>query len=204
MTIVVGKELSMNETLLNLVLTGKESANAYPSYVEQWDIDNQGKTLADYLGVSEEDIEDLNNHHSFAFIAYRIYHRKHLLDKIYPGTYVQFVVEYDDQIPHKEYAWVDSFNKEDKTVDVQCDDSFYGNRSLTINLRDIIQVLPTKERPNIFFKAMLCKDCKNCSKESGEFIEDCAFYSLFTKIKQNRLNSRDLIGEIVKNEKPKR
>lgn len=192
----------MSEPLLKLVLTGKESPNAFSRYKAHWLADNEGKTLAEYLGVAEDDLEDLENQHSFSFIVCRTFYRKHLLDRVFPGVYVQFIVEYDLQAPHREYGWVDAFDKEKKTVDIQCDDSYYGNRSMTINIRDIVQVLPTKERPNIFFKAMLCKECKNCSKDSGEFIEECPFYGLFSKIKENRLGSKDIIGKIVKNEKP--
>ena len=191
----------MTEPLLKLVLLGKESPSAFQRYKMLWEVNNEGKTLAEYLGVSESDLEDLNNNHSFRFVAFRTFYRKHLLERVFSGAYVQFVSECEYQQPRLEYGWVDFFNRENKTVDVHCDDNYQGNRALTINLRDIVQLLPTKERPNIFFKAMLCQECKDCSKDSGEFIEDCPFFGLFTAIKENRLGGREIIRRIVKNEK---
>lgn len=188
----------MNEPFFKLVLQGKELPSAFDRYKIQWEVDHEGKTLAEYIGVTEYDIHDLLEvRHSFEFIFLRCIHRKHSLDRVFPGIYVQFIAEYDDMRPHFEYGWIDSFDEKKQSARLQCDDTCSGNRSLEINIRDILQILPTKERPNIFFKAMLCKECKDCSHESGEFIEECPFFSLFSSIKRNRIQSRQTVGKFL-------
>ena len=181
---------------LELVITGKETPEAFYRYFMQWEIDHEGKTAEEFFGIKENELQNIRSGvHSFRFIAFRYLKRKHLLKRVFPGTYVQFVIEYDLGQPHIEYGWVDQFDTQSNKVAIQCDDSYFGNRSIEIELEDILRVLPTKERPNIFFKAMLCQDCKDCSHDSGEFMKDCAFYCLFSDIKCNRQESRKVIGK---------
>lgn len=187
----------MNESLFELVIKGKESPDSYEKYLELWKSSDKKKSLSEYLGVSENDVKDLEDGRSFRFIVFRAIHKKHNLDKIFPGAYIQFVNEYGLSDPILEYGWVDKFEKETKTVSIQCDDAYYGNRAVSIKLNDILQILPMKERPNIFYKAMLCKGCNICSHEVSDFTENCPFYDLFTSIKQNRLDSKSRIKEYL-------
>lgn len=185
----------MRESLLRLVLQGRESPSAFSRYRIQWEVDPEGKTLAEYMGITETELTELQEGvHSFEFIACRYFHRKHLLERVFPGAYLQFIAEYEEFPPHLEYGWADRFDAEKRRVEIQCDDSYCGNRSLEIGLEDIVRLLPTKERPNVFFKAMLCRECRDCSRESGEFVENCPFHSLFLDIKCNRLQGRTIIG----------
>lgn len=181
---------------LELVITGKEKPEAFSRYFIQWEIDHEGKTAAEFFGVTEKELHSVRNgEHSFRFVAFRYLKRKHLLKRVFPGAYVQFAVEYDLGQPHLEYGWVDRFDFQNNQVAIQCDDSYFGNRLIEIEIEDILRLLPTKERPNIFFKAMLCQDCKDCPHDSGEFVPECAFYNLFSDIKCNRQESRKVIGK---------
>ena len=192
----------MDKTLFEKVVRGEESPNAFERYVTIWEEDNEGKTLSEYIGIPEDEIEEIKKgNHTFLFFVLRKVRRKQLLEVVFPGCYVQFAIEYPEMRAHLEYGWVDVFDEKNKEVHIQCDDNFYGTRVVVIKIEDITQILPTKERPNVFYKAMLCGDCKKCENNYGEFIKDCPFYELFKTLKQNRLQSRDTIGKYLGYEK---
>lgn len=181
---------------LELVASGKEEPESFPRYWMQFEIDPEGKTAEEYFGVTEEELSSVRNgEHSFRFIALRYIKRKHLLRNVFPGTYVQFIVEYEPGCVRPEYGWVDAFDKKTRIVTIQCDDSNFGNRAIDISLEDVIRVLPSKERPNIFFKAMLCQDCRNCPHESSEFSEGCPFFQLFLDIRENRRGNMKVLNQ---------
>lgn len=190
--------MNHKETFLELVLSGAARPEMFNHRKIEWEVNPEGQTLAENMGIKEHELEMvLNGSHSFLFIAYRLIHKKHNLDFVLPGAYVQFAVEYSNFPSHIEYGWVDKFNSETKRVELQCDDNNEGKRSIEIDLEDITQLLPLKERPNIYYKAMLCKNCKDCNRESGEFIENCSFYPLFSEMKENRVKSNQIIGRFL-------
>lgn len=192
----------MGKTLFEKVVRGEETPKSFERYVLQWKMDNEGKTLSEFIGIPEEELKGIQEGvHTFLFYVIRRIRRKQLLDTVFPGCYVQFAIEYPEMNAHLEYGWVDLFEEKTKAVHIQCDDNFYGRRVVEINIKDITQILPIKERPNVFYKAMLCKECTKCENESGEFVLDCPFYELFKTLKQNRIQSRDTIGKYLGYEK---
>lgn len=187
---------------LELVASGKEPPEAFQSYWMRYEIDPEGRSAPEYFGITEQELRDVRGGaRSFRFIALRYLKRRHLLTKVLPGTYVQFITEHESAGPCLEYGWVDRFIGEKGVAVIQCDDCYFGNRSVEIGIEDVLRILPSKERPNVFYKSMLCGECRDCSRHSGEFVSSCPFYGLFKDMKRNRQNTRKVIREHIENEK---
>jgi hypothetical protein len=69
---------------------------------------------------------------------------KRYVKNIWAGCYVKFAFEIDANNPHFEFGWVDVVNNEQGFCKVQCDDSFFGTRALTLRTIDVIEILPYK------------------------------------------------------------
>lgn len=136
------------------------------------------------LGLQEEQYQDLiNKKRTMTFFIFKK-QQKRLIDKLWTGCYVKFVYENDcARNPHFQRGWIDVIDNKTKLCKIQCDDSFNGMRALILNISDIIQILPYKERPLIYYKTMICGDCNDCDRASNEINqESCPHFYFFNAI----------------------
>lgn len=118
---------------------------------------------------------------SMSFYAFKRKYNRSIF-KLWPGCYVKFAFQYDLGEPHFEFGWVDVVDTRAGLARIQCDDNYQGNRALTVKIVDIMEILPYKERPLVYYKTMVCGDCSKCRKEENSFPTDCPQFNFFNAI----------------------
>ena len=178
-----------------LELCEKENINS--NHWKEWLETNKKDEVAPYdlLGILKEEYEDLcNGIHSFDFYLFKRKYPRHVKN-VWGGCYVKYAFEIDAQEPHFEFGWVDVVNNEQGFCKVQCDDSFFGTRALTLRIIDIMEILPYKERPLVYYKTMVCNECNDCDRMANEFPpESCKLYDFFNAI----LNKQKADNQFIK------
>ena len=174
-----------------------EQENANPQYWKEWLDANKKDEIPPYqvLGLLKEEYDDLcNGIHSIDFYLFK---RKHVryIKNVWGGCYVKYAFEINACEPHFEFGWVDVVNNEKGFCKVQCDDSFFGTRALTLRIIDIMEILPYKERPLVYYKSMVCNDCNDCDRIANELPpESCKLYEFFNAI----LNKQQADNQFIK------
>lgn len=165
-------------------------------YWKQWLQNHKDKTTPpnELLGLLPEEYDDLINElRSFDFYVLKRKEEKYI-KQLWAGCYIKFAYESDLHNPHFEYGWVDLVSNEHGFCKVQCDDSYNGNRAITIRIIDVIQILPFKERPLIYYKTMLCGDCNDCDRMSIELPpETCKLYQFYNAIISKQKSDNNFI-----------
>ena len=160
------------------------SGAADPVNWKKWLSDFPGKEpVNERLGLLPEEYEDLND--GMRSMDFYVFKRKHVrsIYKIWPGCYVKYLYEYDLHEPHFEYGWVDVVNNERGFCKIQCDDSFNGNRAVAVRTIDVMEILPFKERPLVFYKTMICGDCNGCDRTSNDVpMQNCKAFAFMNAI----------------------
>lgn len=179
-------------TFLNLC----KNTDTESKYWQKWLEENPDKKTSpnELLGIRPEEYEDLKQGiHSFDFYIFKSNHEKYLY-QLWSGCYIAFAFEIDKCNPHLEYGWVDIVSNEHGFCKVQCDDSYNGNRALTIRISDVMEILPFKERPLIYYKTMLCGDCNDCDRISIELPpETCQIREFFDAIINKQKSDAEFI-----------
>ena len=155
------------------------------------------------LGLLKEEYDDLEKKiRSMNFYIFKRKFRRSIFH-LWGGCYVKFLMEIDLDNPHVEYGWVDIVSNEQGFCKIQCDDSYNGGRAVTIRIIDVIEILPFKERPLVYFKTMICGDCNDCDRLSNkEPPYTCKHFSFFNiilnkqKVDQNFIKTYDSLKNV--------
>lgn len=162
-----------------------EKENANPEYWKEWLETNHKDNISPYelIGIAKEEYEDLcNGVHSIDFYLFKSKFPRHIKN-VWGGCYVKYVFEIDKHEPHIEFGWVDVVNNDIGFCKVQCDDSFMGTRALTLRILDVVEILPYKERPLVYYKSMVCNECNSCDRMANELPpESCKLFNFFNAI----------------------
>ena len=160
------------------------NGQASPENWRKWLADCPGSDpIYKRLGLLPEEYEDLDK--GMRSMEFYVFKRKHVrsIFRIWPGCYVKYLYEYDAHEPHFERGWVDVVNNERGFCKIQCDDAFNGNRAVVVRTIDVMDILPFKERPLVFYKTMLCGECNGCDRTANEEPPaDCPRYGLFNAL----------------------
>lgn len=188
----------MFETFMDLYIKGNVAPESWTYFVENTKHDNPEMQEYDIVGISKEEYEDLKaNTRNIQFYAFKRKYRK-TIDRIWTGAYIKFAFQYDLTEPHVEYGWVDIVDQTGKYLRVQCDDTFEGQRQLTLRSADVLEILPTKERKLIFYKTMVCGDCKICNRVTNDFPGECPQYNFFNAILNKQIKDDEFFQEYFK------
>lgn len=171
--------------------------NLEPKNWKEWLEANKKDNVAPYelIGIEKEQYDDLfDNVHSIDYYLFKSKFERNVKN-VWGGCYVKYAFEIDAQEPHFEFGWVDVVNNEQGFCKIQCDDSFFGTRALTLRIYDIIEILPYKERPLIYYKTMVCNECNDCDRMANELPpESCKLYEFFNAI----LNKQKADNQFIK------
>lgn len=135
------------------------------------------------LGLLPEEYEDLKN--GVRTMAFYVFKRRHLrsIHNIWGGCYVRYLFEYEGSEPHFETGWVDAVSNSQGFCKIQCDDEFSGGRAVTVRTIDVMEILPHKERPMVYYKTMVCGQCDKCDHMANEEPRgDCPNYQLMNAL----------------------
>ena len=151
------------------------------------------------LGLLPEEYEDLSKEvRSFQFYVFKRSFTRSIFN-LWGGCYVKYLFEYNGCEPHVECGWVDAVSNTQGFCKIQCDDDFQGGRAVTVRIIDVMEVLPHKERPLIYYKTMLCGQCNKCDHSSNEEPKiDCPHYEFMNAI-LNKQKGDDKFIELYKN-----
>lgn len=145
------------------------SGSADPEKWKAW-LEDTGQTgsPAEALGLLPEEYADLSGGlRSMGFYVFKKKYARSIF-RLWAGCYVKYLFEHDLHEPHFEYGWVDVVNNDQGFCKIQCDDSFNGNRAVTVRIIDVMEVLPLKERPLVYYKTMICGQCNKCDRIAAE------------------------------------
>ncbi|MBR4315933.1 MAG: hypothetical protein IKP65_03050 [Alphaproteobacteria bacterium] len=182
----------------NFIQFCEKNQNYDPNDWKKWLNENPDKTTSpnELLGLNEQEYEDLNKKiRSMNFYILKRSFKRNINENLWAGCYVKFLMEMDLMNPHVEYGWVDIVSNEQGFCKIQCDDSYNGCRALTIRIIDVLEVLPFKERPLVYFKTMICGDCNDCDRTANKEVPiSCKYYSFFNSI----LNKQQMDSDFQK------
>ena len=175
-------------TFIELCKENKVDIKNWKEWLEQNSINNPNIPPYELLGINNIEYEDLlNGVHSMEFFLLKRELQKPVKN-LWAGCYVKFAFEIDAFEPHFEFGWVDVVNNEKGFCKVQCDDNFFGARAITLRIMDVLEILPFKERPLLYYKTMICNDCNDCDRSSNELPpENCKYFEFFNAILNKQL-----------------
>lgn len=180
-------------TYIEMCLSGMAS----PGNWEKWLADTKDDTRpdAEKLGLAKEEHDDLVGKMRSMDFYVKKRGIPRALTHLWTGCYVRFLYEYDLKNPHLECGWVDIVNDERGFCKIQCDDGFDGGRAVVVRVGDVMEVLPLKERPLLYYKTMLCGECNGCDRmSSAEPPQDCRIYGLLNAINSKRSGDAKFIS----------
>lgn len=162
-----------------------KSGNAQPENWKKWLEENKDTETPknELLGLLPEEYDDLDKGiRSFEFYAFKKKHTRSIFN-LWTGCYVGYLFEYDGNEPHFEAGWVDLVSTSQGLCKIQCDDTYNGNRAVTVRIIDVMEILPHKERPLVYYKTMMCGQCNKCDHSSNEEPKiDCPHYDFMSAI----------------------
>lgn len=166
---------------IEMCMKGDAEPKDWKAWLEQ--NRKEGDKDNELLGLLPEEYEDLSKGiRSFGFYVFkRGFSRS--IHNLWGGCYVKYLFEYDGHEPHFEYGWVDAVSNQQGFCKIQCDDDFNGGRAITVRIIDVMEILPHKERPLIYYKTMMCGQCSKCDHSSNEEPKiDCPHYEFMSAI----------------------
>ena len=146
------------------------NGSAEPKDWKKWldGIKKENDKENELLGLLPEEYEDLKNGiRSMGFYVFKSQFARSIF-QLWGGCYVRYLFEYDGHEPHFEAGWVDAVSNSKGFCKIQCDDSYCGNRAVTVRTIDVMEILPHKERPLVYYKTMICGQCNKCDHSSNE------------------------------------
>lgn len=185
--------MNENKTFIELC----EEGNVNPKEWKQWLANNkiEKQDQQNALGLLVQEYTDLiNGTHNMQFFVFKKGLQKPIKN-LWAGCYVKFACETETIPPHFEFGWVDVVNNGQGFCKVQCDDNFFGTRALTLRIMDILQILPFKERPLVYYKTMICDDCNECDRAANDLPpESCKYYEFFNAILNKQISDLQFIN----------
>lgn len=162
-----------------------KNGSAEPKDWKKWldETKKEGDKENELLGLLPEEYEDLKN--GVRSMGFYVFKRRfpRSIHQLWCGCYVRYLFEYDGMEPHFEVGWVDAVSNSQGFCKIQCDDCYNGNRALTIRIIDVIDILPHKERPLVYYKTMMCGQCDKCDHSSNDEPKtDCPHYEFMNAI----------------------
>lgn len=172
---------------------GKLSENDIKTIFDR-DDKNQDASMHEKYGLLREEYADYKS--GTRNMAFYVFKRKmpRSIYRLWPGCYVKFAFQYDLAEPHYEYGWVDVVDGRVGMVRIQCDDTYQGNRALTVRIIDVMEILPYKERPLVYYKSMICGDCALCKREENSFPENCPQFCFFNAILNKQIADNQFLS----------
>ena len=159
------------------------AGQAEPEHWEKWlkDFPEDMRPSDERLGLVRQEYEDLQaGRRSMGFFVMKRRYARRIFN-IWSGCYVKYLFETEQHEPRVEFGWVDAVNPGNGYCRIQCDVSFNGMRTVTIRCMDIVEILPMKERPLVYYKTMVCGDCQKCDRTSGELPPlECPSYAFLS------------------------
>ena len=184
-------------TYIEMCMKGEAEPKGWKEWLEQ--NRKEGDKDNELLGLLPEEYEDLSKHvRSFQFYVFKRGFTRSIFN-LWGGCYVKYLFEYNGCEPHAECGWVDAVSNTQGFCKIQCDDDFNGGRAVTVRIIDVMEVLPHKERPLIYYKTMLCGQCNKCDHSSNEEPKiDCPHYEFMNAILNKQKGDEKFI-ELYKN-----
>ena len=162
------------------------SGRAEPEHWEKWlkDFPEDARPAYERLGLVKEEYEDLSaGRRTFDFYVMKRRHGRSIYS-LWTGCYVKYLFEPDPHNPRYEYGWVDAVNASTGYCRIQCDDMYHGMRVVLVRIIDVMEILPMKERPLVYYKTMICGDCHGCDRASDrEPPAECPFGAFLSACK---------------------
>lgn len=182
-----------------------KNGSAEPKNWKKWlgETKKENDKENELLGLLPEEYEDLKNEiRSFKFYVFKKGFTRSIFH-LWGGCYVRYLFETDTSEPHFEVGWIDAVSNEQGFCKIQCDDCYNGNRALTIRTIDVMEILPHKERPLVYYKTMMCGQCNKCDHSSNDEPKiDCPHYEFMNAIFHKQRGDTDFIklyDEVVGN-----
>ena len=147
------------------------------------------------LGLLPEEYDDLKNGvRSMGFYVFKRRFPRSIF-QLWGGCYVRYLFEYDGHEPHFEVGWVDSVSNAQGFCKIQCDDCYNGGRAVTVRTIDVMEILPHKERPLIYYKTMMCGQCNKCDHSSNDEPKiDCPHYQFMNAVVNKQRGDMEFIS----------
>lgn len=191
-------------SFLDLFMEGLVPESAIDNFLIEWSVLAKEKMHDyEYLGFTEAEWGEYLGKKNLQMLVLRRKHKKCELTSasILTGCYIKFGIQYGEtSTPHIEYGWISNVTTSEM-VDVQCDDGYEGARGILVDLRDVFEILPLKERPILYYKQMLCHNCFGCNPYTSCFVQSCKFVNFFKQIELNRKNYTTHNSEYLENSK---
>lgn len=168
-------------TYLELCKAGSAEPKNWKNWLDETRKD--GDKENELLGLLPEEYEDLRNDvRSMEFYVFKRRFTRSIFN-LWGGCYVRYLFEYDGHEPHFEVGWIDAVSNSQGFCKIQCDDCYHGNRAVTIRTIDVMEILPHKERPLVYYKTMMCGQCNKCDHSSNDEPKtDCPHYDFMNAI----------------------
>lgn len=168
-------------TYLEMCRDGSAEPNDWKRWLDE--TRKEGDKENELLGLLPEEYEDLKNGvRGMGFYVFKRKHRRSICN-LWVGCYVGYLFEYEGSDPHFERGWIDAVSNTQGFCKIQCDDCYNGGRAVTVRTIDVMEILPHKERPLIYYKTMLCGQCNKCDHSSNDEPRmDCPHFELFNAI----------------------
>lgn len=186
----------MEKDFLTLCVEGVEN----PQNWERW-LSDRGPSdenrKAELLGLSQEEFDDLNQ--KMRSMNFYVFKRKNPRSsfRVFPGAYVRFAFEHELQNPHFEMGWVDLVEPHRGFCRIQVDDEgdFNGSRAITLRIADVMEILPMKERPLVYYKSMVCGKCNDCDRmRNADVPTTCPHFDFMRLVLKKQKADKELIG----------
>jgi len=186
--------MSPEETFLSRCVGGELVAEEWRGWLEKAKRLEPDAADAALLGLDEAEFQDLGaGIRTMDFYALK---RRDYPDggmrRIWGGCYARYLFESDPHNPEYQAGWVDLVDNEHGFARIQCDDEFDGARAVTVRVGDIVEILPNKERPLVYYKTMACGECNKCDHSSNAPVpEGCHLKVFFDAVLAHQGIDRD-------------
>lgn len=187
-----------------MCISGKENPEGWPGWLREHS-GEEGKRDDELLGLLPYEFADLSA--GMRTMRFYVFKRKtpKSVFNVFPGAYVKFAFETDSSDPHFEQGWVDIVSPDKCLCRIQVDDGgeYNGLRAVSLRITDVVEILPSKERPLVYYKSMICGKCNDCDRlANAEVPASCPHRDKFSIILKKQRGDGELI-DIYKNNRSK-
>ena len=183
----------MEKTFVSMCQDGE----AEPADWRKWLDMREDKSVPekDSLGLLDQEYDDLTK--NLRSMEFYVTKKKSVrfITKLWPGCYVRYLFEVNPGQPNWEFGWVDAVDAKQVFCKIQCDDNFNGMRAVTVRIIDVMQVLPYKERPLVYYKTMMCGNCNQCDRSANEKPpQSCPYSNFFNALLAKQIGDQKFIS----------